>query len=70
MLCLDFERVVIERTIEVVAGPGQMMCVAWLLLVEARIVDEPLFGGGRADVGVQAMAIFVEGDKGWWDGSW
>jgi hypothetical protein len=69
MLRLNLERMVIERTIEVIAGARQMMCVARLLFMEARIIREPFVGGGRTDVSIQAVAVLVEGDKAWRNGS-
>lgn len=70
MLRLDFKRMVIERTVEVIAGARKMVCVAGLLLMEACVVGEPFFRGRRANVSIQAMNILVEGDKSWWNGSW
>lgn len=70
MLRLDFERVMIEGAIEISAGAREMMSVARLLFMETCVVGEPLFSRGRANVRVEAVAIFVEGYEAWWNSAW
>jgi len=40
-----------------------MEAVARLLLMEAGVVDGPFFLGGRADIGINTLGIFVEGNE-------
>lgn len=43
----------------------QVVVVARLLLAEARVIDGPFFGGGWADICVEALVVFVDGDVAW-----
>lgn len=40
-----------------------MVRVARLLFVETCVVSEPFVGRGRADEGVEAVVVLVEGDE-------
>lgn len=41
----------------------EMMAVAGLLAMEASVVNRPLFLSRWADVGVDALTIFVQGNE-------
>ena len=60
MLRLNFKRVVIEGAVEVCASAGEVVVITRLLLMEARVIDEPFLSGRRTDVGIDAVVVFVE----------
>ena len=53
----------IKGTVKIGAFARQVMCVAGLLLVEARIVREPFVGGRLTDQNVETVKVFVECDE-------
>jgi hypothetical protein len=59
---LRFEFLVVVGASKCRADPLEMEFVARLLFVEARVVDGPFFLSRRADVGVDALIVFVEWD--------
>lgn len=62
---LRFEILVVVGTAKHGADALEVEAVAGLLLAEARVVDGPFFLCGRADVRVDAVGVFVEGDVVW-----
>jgi hypothetical protein len=70
MTRLGLELIVVKGAAEGCACALEVEVVAWLLLAEAVVVDLPFFECGRADVGVEALIVSVDGDEAWYYARW